>query len=101
MSEQKFPPRIVALRESIKEPHDPIDAIVLDPDGLLHPIHDVVYVSLAEHRHILAEKEKRIEKLMEALERCPHARQCNAPHGQMEKMPTVHELKTALQEEGK
>ena len=66
-SEQKFPPRIVALRESIKEPHDPIDAIVLDPDGLLHPIHDVVYVSLSEHQHLMAEKDKRIERLREAL----------------------------------
>lgn len=63
ISVKHWPPRIVALRSSIREPHDPVDAIVIDPDGYLHPIEDVVYISEQEVTALLEEKEARIREL--------------------------------------
>ena len=69
MSEQKFPPRVwiwfyeenhVSKRKGIREAHK-----CTPHGGKLQP--EPTHISIQEHQHILAEKDKRIERLREAL----------------------------------
>lgn len=62
-----WPPRIVALRSSIREPHDAVSAIVLDPDGHLHPTEGVVYISTQEAEAMV--REARAKAFLDAADR--------------------------------
>jgi hypothetical protein len=64
----------------------------------LEAAHNLILVVLRDTQKIGNEVLEENARLREIVKRVLHARQCNAPHGQMEKMPTVYALQEALNE---
>lgn len=57
-------------------------------------------IDVAVFENDIIELRKSVLGLTEIVNQTLHARQCNAPYGQMEKMPTIYALKECLEKYG-